>query len=849
MNGGKRVSTGLPGLDQAIDMLRIGDNVVWQVQALEEYKEIVKPYVRQAETDGRSLCYLRFGRHDPIIEDGRCETICMDATMGFERFTTMVHGLITQRGRGTFYVFDCLTDLLDAWHSDLVLGNFFRVICPYLYRMETIAYFSILRGVHTYQTIARIRETTQLLLDIYSMSGEMYIHPLKVWQRYSPTMFFPHLIKDGEAISITASAQSARLFALKEWGYQSQNQWERFLCQCRSAMGQGKSAQKEAREKLVSLLLAKDGRMAELCNRYFTLPDLLAIADREVSTGMIGGKSVGVLLARKILEQEWGTEGTRFLEPHDSYFLGSDIFYTYIVYNDCWDLRMQQKLPEGYFAKAAELRQALLCGHFPENIQEQFMEMLEHFGQSPIIVRSSSLQEDNFGNAFAGKYESVFCANQGTPEDRYRAFEQAVRVVYASTMNDDALHYRLDRNLAACDEQMAILVQRVSGDYYDRWFFPHVAGVGNSHNLYLWHQEMRPEDGMLRMVCGLGTRAVDRISGDYARLVDLGNPRRPPNVTEKDAKKYSQHRVDVLDLKENAPAELNVEDFYALPLRTDKALFFSTDREALRYYQELGRSPRQMPCIPDFKKMLEETDFAQRLTRILKTLERVYEYPVDIEYTVNFTEAGDYCLNLLQCRPLQIHALGTALPLPNPPEEAVLFSFPGNFMGGNVCIPFDYAIIVDADEYIKLTVQEQYAVASAVGELNERLKGKRMLLIGPGRWGTTTPSLGVPVHFAEISNMAAVCEYSYKAGGIAPDLSFGSHFFQDVVESNIFYAAIFRERSEVLFRAEAIYSLKNCLSELLGEGALAHVLHVAQFPYILYSNLDTQRVLCCRRLE
>ncbi len=155
----------------------------------------------------------------------------------------------------------------------------------------------------------------------------------------------------------------------------------------------------------------------------------------------------------------------------------------------------------------------MLRGRFPEKIREYFWQMLEYFGQSPIIVRSSSLLEDNFGNAFAGKYESVLCVNQGTPEERYDAFEKAVRFIYASTMSEDALAYRLQRGLFDQDEQMAILVQRVSGDYYGEYFFSHIAGVGNSSNLYVWDKNIDMDGGMLRLVFGLGTRAVNRVTG------------------------------------------------------------------------------------------------------------------------------------------------------------------------------------------------------------------------------------------------------------------------------------------------------------------------------------------------
>lgn len=205
--------------------------------------------------------------------------------------------------------------------------------------------------------------------------------------------------------------------------------------------------------------------MRELGRAHFSLQDLLDIAGREIGTGLIGGKSVGLLLARKSQESEARDLVRGHWVPPDSFYLGADIYYTYIVQNGWWTLRMRQKTPEGYFPLASELREKLLSGRFPQAIRESFTRMLEHFGQSPIIVRSSSLLEDNCGHTFAGKYESVFLPNRGPPGERRRAFEEAVRVVYASVMNDEALAYRLDRGLRDQDEQMAILVQRASGDH------------------------------------------------------------------------------------------------------------------------------------------------------------------------------------------------------------------------------------------------------------------------------------------------------------------------------------------------------------------------------------------------
>ena len=552
--------------------------------------------------------------------------------------------------------------------------------------------------------------------------------------------------------------------------------------------------------------------MLKLCDRYFSLKDILEIASREIGTGFIGGKSIGMLLARKIVEEEGAEEFLTCLEPHDSFYLGSDIYYTYIVQNGWWKLRTLQKTEEGYFKYAPELKEKLLHGRFPENIQEQFIQMLEYFGQSPIIVRSSSLLEDNYGNAFAGKYDSVFCVNQGSPDERYTAFVQAVKTVYASTMNEDALAYRMNRGLARKDEQMAILIQRVSGDYYEDDFYPHIAGVGNSSNLYVWDENIDMKAGMLRLVYGLGTRAVDRTEGDYVRIVSLDDPTRTPLVDYEDKVKFSQHYTDVLSLTENVLTTKPLNQVLAKDIKVKRELFAGIDYQTLDRLRELGRSTSAMPYILDFNHLLKNTTFPVLMKKLLALLQEKYDYPVDIEFTANFLPDGSYKINLLQCRPLQTKGLGKSVTMPEVSDAGdCLLYFKGNFMGGNIHLPIDYIVYIPAHTYLKLTEQDKYSVARQIGRINAALKGKNVMLIGPGRWGTTTPSLGVPVHFTELCNMAVICEVASKEDGFEPELSYGSHFFQDLVESDIFYVAVFDGRKDVCFRPELIVNKPNLL--------------------------------------
>ncbi|MCJ7777070.1 MAG: hypothetical protein MUP16_01995, partial [Sedimentisphaerales bacterium] len=207
-------STGFSGLDKLLCDLKKGDNVVWQVDSVDDYRHFLTPYVARALQDKRNIVYMRFAQHSPLVENQSNITIYqLDAGSGFESFSKQIHTIISKEGKETYYVFDCLSDLLSAWATDLMIGNFFMVTCPYLFELDTIAYFAILRNYHSFQTVARIRETTQLLLDAYNFDGSFYVHPLKVWNRYSPTMFLPHLQQGENFLPIASSVDASTVLS------------------------------------------------------------------------------------------------------------------------------------------------------------------------------------------------------------------------------------------------------------------------------------------------------------------------------------------------------------------------------------------------------------------------------------------------------------------------------------------------------------------------------------------------------------------------------------------------------------------------------------------------------------
>jgi len=854
-----RISTGLDGFDTIIDGLRSGDNVVWQVDNVEDYRLFVKPFVEQALHDKRKVVYVRFAQHEPIVDKKDVTTMhVLNARSGFESFSTEVHTLITQEGEGAFYVFDCLSDLLSAWATDLMVGNFFVVVCPYLFQLKTVAYFALIRHSHSFRTIARIRETTQVLIDVYNTGENIYIHPLKVKGRYSPEMFLPYVKKNNQFTPLTRSADAA--FLLKyiskkgvEHSRRNIDYWDRLFFRIEELL-QTDEHQEEKDELLAHLceiMIGREKRMLNLVKKHFFLEDLLFIKSRLIGTGYIGGKAAGMLLARKILSRDASFNWQPYLEPHDSFFIGSDIFYTYLVENGWWKLRMQQKTKEGYFEVARILREQMSEGTFPDEIEEQFWQVIEHFGQSPIIVRSSSLLEDAFGNAFAGKYESIFLPNQGTPDQRYKKFSESVRRIFASTMNEDALTYRRERGLDQQDEQMALLVQRVSGSYRHYFFFPDIAGVGISYNTFVWTKDMDPKAGMLRLVVGLGTHAVNRAERDYPRIVALDKPYLQPYGDIDDARKYSQHEVDVLNIKTNEFQTIPISEIVKDEIKMNLDVIAVKDYEMNEQRRIEGKQDTDI-WIFTFSPFLMESTFPEIMQKMLKRLEKAYDYPVDIEFTVNFTEDSGFQINLLQCRPLQTRGNGKKIKIPvHIDSNRILFRTSGNFMGSSFVQPIQRIIYVDPERYMELSLSEKYDVARLIGKLNKLIPDRKtlsVLLMGPGRWGTTTPSLGVPVRFFEIHRMTAIVEIAYAKGGVMPELSFGTHFFQDLVESDIFYVALYPDKDPGTFNKHVYGSFTNVLTNLLPESAqYEHTVKVYDFletPLCLMADIVSQKVLC-----
>jgi hypothetical protein len=577
----------------------------------------------------------------------------------------------------------------------------------------------------------------------------------------------------------------------------------------------------ECKVVLIRSIISDQLRYINIAKERFSIADLVDIRWRKIGTGRIGGKAAGLLLANSVLCQTAEKELCSSLHIPDSFFIGSDVFYNYMAINNLihWNDQKYKK-EEEMRADYPKIVEDFEAGSFPPDIQEKLRALLANVQSKPLIVRSSSHLEDNFGTAFAGKYESIFLPNQGTPDENFKAISRAIARIYASTLSPNALLYRRSKDLQDYDERMAVLIQTVEGKQYDHYFFPDAAGVAFSRNLYRWAPQINREDGFVRLVWGLGTRAVDRVGNDYPRLIALSHPLLHPNTDPEAISRYSQHFIDLIDLKDN--------QFKTVPV----SLILSASYPALRYVVQseddgflttlrtnLISDPKRL--VLTFNEMLQRTAFAAQMRSVLRLLETAYRSPVDVEFTVHLegVEFGQprAAISILQCRPL-VHMLPQEVaPLPSKlNEDDVIFST--HFMVPQGAIHnIEYVVFVPPQEYYALpTMNDRQKLARTIGKINEALKDKATFIcVGPGRWGSSNSDLGVPIGYGDIYNSRALIELSGMGAGPAPEPSLGTHFFQDLLEANIYPLAVLLDDHDAAFNQRFFYETPNCADEFI----------------------------------
>ncbi|HEX9013938.1 MAG TPA: PEP/pyruvate-binding domain-containing protein, partial [Anaerolineaceae bacterium] len=549
---------------------------------------------------------------------------------------------------------------------------------------------------------------------------------------------------------------------------------------------------REIKVALIRRLISDQLAYINIAKEWFTFADLADIFRRKIGNGRIGGKAAGMVLAGRIVQETLDEQARACIQVPESFYVGSDVLYLFMSMNGLMHWNNQKYKPEEEIrGEYPQIREEFQQGKFPPEVACELGSMLEQIGPRPVIVRSSSLLEDNFGTSFAGKYESIFLPNQAGPGENLEALTRAIARIYSSTLKPDTLLYRRSKGLQDYDERMAVLIQAVQGEQYGRYYFPLGAGVAFSRNLYRWSPHIRKEDGFIRLVWGLGTRAVERVGNDYPRLVALSHPNLHPDDDTQAIRYYSQHNIDLIDLEENRPRSLPIQEV------------LGADYPGLRQLAQIEEdgyftTPRGRVLNADiprlavtFDELIRRTAFAGIMTRMLRVLEEHYQVPVDMEFTLHLDSADQMKpqvrISLLQCRPQSVlqDRRSAALPRNLEPEKII---FTSSFMVPQGYLPgIRRVLFVTPEGYYQLPTQaERNEIRKLIAALNAALEEKSFICVGPGRWGTVNPDLGVFVSYSDIDHSAALVELSGKGVGPAPEPSLGTHFFQDLMEADIY---------------------------------------------------------------
>jgi len=570
---------------------------------------------------------------------------------------------------------------------------------------------------------------------------------------------------------------------------------------------------------------------------FIEIGDFYDILDRILyspeSQGKLGGKSAGLFLAEQVIrksKKEAASLGD--IKIPKTWYITSDGLLSFLTFSNLNEV-VEQKYKDINQVRLEypHIIQTFKNSNFPTEIVQGLSMVLDDFEQSPLIVRSSSLLEDRSGSSFSGKYKSLFLANQGSKQERLEALTDAIAEVYASVFGPDPISYRAERGLLDFAEEMGIMIEEVVGTSVGDYFIPSFAGVAFSRNEFRWSPRIKPTDGLIRLVPGLGTRAVDRTSDDYPVLIAPGQPGLRANVTTDEIVRYAPRKIDVINLRTNSFETVAARELFkgaGCEIPGIEKIVSVYDGQQIR--KPIGKNIDfdRDDLVVTFDGLINDTHFIDQVQGLLTLLEDKLKIPVDIEFASNGTD-----FYLLQCRPQSYHEGSAPAPIPKDIEKKrILFSAKRYVSNGRVP-EITHIIYVDPHFYDELTdLSSLTAVGRAVGRLNRLLPRRKFILMGPGRWGSRGDiKLGVKVTYSDINNTALLIEIARKRGDYLPDLSFGTHFFQDLVEAEIRYLPLYPDHHGIIFNEAFFKRAPNILPDVLPEfGFLSDTVKLVDVP-------------------
>jgi hypothetical protein len=350
-----------------------------------------------------------------------------------------------------------------------------------------------------------------------------------------------------------------------------------------------------------------------------------------------------------------------------------------------------------------------------------------------------------------------------------------------------------------------------------KYLLPAFAGVAFSQNEFRWSSRIKREDGLIRAVPGLGTRAVDRLSDDYPILIAPGQPGLRVNVTQDEVIRYSPKYIDVMNLETCSFETIEIKTLlkqYGSEYPKISKLISVLKDDLLKKPRAIGINFEKDTFVVTMEGLVADTHFVKQISAILSELQDKYCNPVDIEFA---HDGEDFYL--LQCRTQSFVGVSKPAEIPEDiPEEKIIFNA-NRFISNGVVSNITHIVYVDPQKYSELASHDELlAVGKAIGKLNSILPQRQFILMGPGRWGSRGDiKLGVSITYSDINNTSMLIEIARKKKDYVPDLSFGTHFFQDLVEGNIRYLPLYPDDDGIIFNEDFLTNSKNVLQDILPE--------------------------------
>lgn len=532
-----------------------------------------------------------------------------------------------------------------------------------------------------------------------------------------------------------------------------------------------------------------------------------------IGEGSLGGKGRGLAFLDHIMQKHNDLAELAPVMIPKTVVLCTDVFDSFMDSNNLYQIALSDNLSDqdllNRFVEARLPRQL-------KNDLEAFLDVVK----GPIAVRSSSLLEDAHYQPFAGVYSTYMIPAMGDVDDRLHVLTAAVKSVYASVYFKASKDYMTATQNVIDQEKMAVILQEVVGERHDDRFYPVISGVARSINYYPINEE-EAEDGIVSLAFGLGKHIVD--GGTSLRVC----PRYPNHVlqmSEMDfALRDTQTSFLALDLSKKDLHFLTDDGFNLkrLPVReaeTDNTLryicstFIPEDQQIYDGYYE-GRNRK----IISFSGVLQNGVFPlpELVQKVLKYGSEEMRRPVEIEFAVNLHADRSGEFYLLQIRPMVDNRININADLSEIPDKDCLLRS-DNAIGMGVSNDVCDVVYVKTADYNQ---SDNVVIAEEIEKINTALLSEKRpcIYIGPGRWGSSDPWLGIPVKWPHISAARMIVEAGLNNYQVDP--SQGTHFFQNLTSLGVSYLTINAYRGDGIYNEDLLNSLP-CVVET------KHVRHV-----------------------